>query len=215
MSRSARARTVGRRLLAAALLVLAAGCATAPAGRPGDRERGLASWYGPGFHGRQTANGETYDMHAMTAAHKRLPFDTVVEVRNRDNGRRTRVRINDRGPFVRGRIIDLSRAAADRLGMIGPGVARVEIIVVRPSPRRARRDGTLGSGWVVQAGAFSNRGRAEDRLRRLRSYGSARLVSERGLHKVLLGPWRRQDEAERVAARLRRDGFDAYARRGG
>ena len=209
------ARRTGRRLLVAAALLLAAGCATAPAGRPGDSQRGIASWYGPGFHGRQTANGETYDMHAMTAAHKTLPFDTVVEVRNRDNGRRTRVRINDRGPFVRGRIIDLSRAAAEAIGMIGSGVARVEITVVRPSRRQARRDRTAGSGWVVQSGAFSDRGRAKDRARRLSGYGPTRVVSEAGLHKVLLGPWRRQDEAERVAARLRRDGFDAYARRAG
>ncbi len=207
-------RRPARRLLAAAALLLAAGCATAPPGRPGSSQRGMASWYGPGFHGRQTANGETYDMHAMTAAHRSLPFDTVVEVRNRDNGRRARVRINDRGPFVRGRIIDLSRAAAAALGMIGPGVARVEITVVRQR-KRAPRHGTAGSGWVVQSGAFSDRGRARERAHRLRSYGAARVVTEDGLHKVLLGPWRRPDEAERVAARLRRDGFEAFARRAG
>ncbi len=197
-------------LLMAALL-LAAGCASLPAGRPGDRERGLASWYGPGFHGRQTANGETYDMHAMTAAHKSLPFDTVVEVRNRDNGRRTRVRINDRGPFVRGRIIDLSRAAAEAIGMIGSGVARVEIVVVKRQGRSARR-GSAGGSWLVQAGAFSDRQRAADRAHRLRAYGQAQVVTEGGLHKVLLGPWPRRDPAERLAARLRRDGFEAFAR---
>ena len=213
--RYAAARAARGPLLLLAALLLAAGCASAPAGRPGDRERGIASWYGPGFHGRQTANGETYDMHAMTAAHKSLPFDTVVEVRNLDNGRRTRVRINDRGPFVRGRIIDLSRSAADAIDMIGSGVARVEITVVRPSRKEARRDGTAGPGWLVQAGAFSDRDRATERARRLRSYGEARVVSAGRLFKVLLGPWRRQDEAERVAARLRRDGFDAYARRAG
>ena len=204
---------MGRQALVLAALLLAAGCASSPPGRPGDSERGIASWYGPGFHGRQTANGETYDMHAMTAAHKSLPFDTVVEVRNRDNGRRTKVRINDRGPFVRGRIIDLSRAAAEALGMIGPGVARVEITVVRQRLKAARRDGTAGSGWLVQSGAFSDRGRAQERARKLRGYGAARVVTEGGLHKVLLGPWPQQGEAERVAANLRRDGFDAYARR--
>ncbi len=198
-----------------AALLLAAGCATTPTGRPGDSERGIASWYGPGFHGRQTANGETYDMHAMTAAHKTLPFDTVVEVHNRDNGLRTRVRINDRGPFVRGRIIDLSRAAAEAIGMVGPGVARVEITVVRQTARQARRTATAGAGWLVQSGAFSDPGSARDRARRLRGYGEARVVTESGLHKVVLGPWQRQDEAERVAAKLRRDGFDAYARRAG
>ena len=198
-----------------AALLLAAGCASSPTARPGDRERGLASWYGPGFHGRQTANGETYDMHAMTAAHKSLPFDTVVEVRNRDNGRRTRVRINDRGPFVRGRIIDLSRAAAETLGMIGPGVARVEIVVVKRRARAAPRGRTAGGSWSVQVGAFDDPRGAAERARQLRGYGEVRVVTEGGLHKVLLGPWPRLDPAERLAARLRRDGFEAFTRRTG
>jgi rare lipoprotein A len=150
-------------------------------------------------------------MHAMTAAHKSLPFDTVVEVYNRDNGRRIRVRINDRGPFVRGRIIDLSRAAAEALGMIGPGVARVELTIVRPK-RGASRRGAATGHWLVQAGAFAERGRAERRVGRLRAFGEARVVTEGGLHKVLLGPYQRQDEAERVATRLRREGYEAYAR---
>ncbi|MFQ5350399.1 MAG: septal ring lytic transglycosylase RlpA family protein, partial [Thermoanaerobaculia bacterium] len=214
MTAAAAVRSPGHRLLVLAALLLATGCATAPASRPGHRERGIASWYGPGFHGRQTANGETYDMYAMTAAHKSLPFDTVVEVRNLDNGRRTEVRINDRGPFVRGRIIDLSRAAAEALDMIGSGVARVEITLVRHRPKAARRTGTAGGRWLVQSGAFSDRSRASDRARRLRGYaGDPRVVTEGGLHKVVLGPWQRQHEAEGVAARLRRDGFEAYARR--
>jgi rare lipoprotein A len=196
-----------------AIALLAVGCASAPPAGPGESQRGLASWYGPGFHGRQTANNETYDMHAMTAAHKSLPFDTVVEVRNLDNNRRTRVRINDRGPFVRGRIIDLSRAAAEALGMLGPGTARVVITIVQPSQRQARRDGTAGKGWVVQAGAFSDRARAAERARRLERHGQVRVVSEGGLHKVLLGPWRQQGEAERVVTQLRREGIEAYARR--
>lgn len=215
MTAASRGWRVWRRALVPAMLLLAAGCASSPPGRPGESQRGIASWYGPGFHGKQTANGETYDMHAMTAAHKTLPFDTVVEVRSLDNGRRTKVRINDRGPFVRGRIIDLSRAAAEALGMIGPGVARVEITIVRQNLNAARRSGTAGSGWQVQSGAFSDRARADERARRLRRYGDARVVIEGGLHKVLLGPWQRQGDAERMAAKLRRDGFDAYARRAG
>ena len=83
-------------------------------------ETGIASWYGPGFHGKHTASGEVYDMEDMTAAHKRLPFGTVVRVDNLDNGRATEVRINDRGPFVHDRVIDLSRAAAREIEMLGP-----------------------------------------------------------------------------------------------
>jgi rare lipoprotein A len=120
------------------LLTLAAaflGCAGKPtpmsaAELHGYVEKGIASWYGKKYHGRRTANGERYDMHAMTAAHKRLPFGTLVLVKNLDNGKKTRVRINDRGPFKKGRIIDLSYAAAREIGMVHDGLARVRIKVV-------------------------------------------------------------------------------------
>jgi len=88
-------------------------------------EKGIASWYGPRFHGRRTASGERYDQNKMTAAHKTLPFGTLVKVHNLDNDKSVIVRINDRGPFGNGRIIDVSKAAAKELGMIGPGTARV------------------------------------------------------------------------------------------
>ncbi len=90
-------------------------------------QRGTASWYGERFHGRRTASGEAFDMHGLTAAHKTLPFGTRVRVRNLDNGREVVVRINDRGPFTRGRVIDLSRAAAAAIGMIQSGTARVAV----------------------------------------------------------------------------------------
>src|SRR4051794_24288993 len=95
--------------------------------QPGQTEEGVASWYGHPYHGRQAANGEIYDMEKMTAAHRTLPFDTWVRVYDLDNQRTTDVRIIDRGPFVGGRIIDLSHAAAQEIGMIGPGTARVRI----------------------------------------------------------------------------------------
>ena len=93
-------------------------------------ERGIASYYGKKFHGRRTASGERFNMHELTAAHRTLPFGTVVRVKNLNNGREVRVRINDRGPFKKGRIIDLSRAAAKKLNMIEAGVAPVRIKVV-------------------------------------------------------------------------------------
>lgn len=93
----------------------------------GFREKGQASWYGEPFHGRKTASGEVYDMHKISAAHKTLPLHTWVEVRNLDNNKVMAVRVNDRGPFVKGRIIDLSRAAANELGMLNAGLARVRI----------------------------------------------------------------------------------------
>lgn len=95
-------------------------------------EEGIASWYGEPFHGRRTSNGEVYDMHALSAAHKSLPLPTYVLVTNFDNGRQVVLRVNDRGPFHGDRIIDVSFAAAEKLGMIGPGTARVEVRALDP-----------------------------------------------------------------------------------
>ncbi|MEX0608657.1 MAG: septal ring lytic transglycosylase RlpA family protein [Balneolaceae bacterium] len=93
-------------------------------------EFGIASWYGDDFHGKPTASGETYDMEEMTAAHKTLPFNSVVRVKNRDNGKSVIVRINDRGPFVEGRVIDLSQKAAREIGIIDVGLARAELYLL-------------------------------------------------------------------------------------
>ncbi len=116
-------------------LVSLVGCAhrgIAPeAAVPGAREKGLASWYGRPYHGRRTASGEVYDMYEMTAAHRTLPFGTKVQVTRRDDGRSVRVRINDRGPFIKGRIIDLSYAAARKIGLDIDGVAPVVLEVVK------------------------------------------------------------------------------------
>src|SRR5512134_2137213 len=117
-----------KRWAAAALAATLLGGCAAPRpreGRPTWREAGLASWYGADFHGRRTANGERYNMYAMTAAHKTLPLGTPVTVTHRESGRRVRVRVNDRGPFVAGRIIDLSYAAARALGSADDGVVPV------------------------------------------------------------------------------------------
>lgn len=94
-------------------------------------EVGIASWYGPGFQGNYTANGEIYDMNGISAAHKTLPFGTIVRVVDLDTGRSVVVRINDRGPFIEGRIIDLSKGAAEKLGIVDKGIARVGLRIVR------------------------------------------------------------------------------------
>ena len=130
-------KTVIRRLLpvlfALSLTTFVSGCAGWGQGRPyyppgyplGFVERGSASWYGPGFHGNRTANGEVYDMHKLTAAHRTLPLGSVAVVRSLTTGRRVTVRINDRGPFARGRILDLSLAGAEALGLVGWGTDEV------------------------------------------------------------------------------------------
>ncbi len=131
-------------LLLALLLLAACGTATrkAPHAVPEGplvtyREVGVASWYGPGFHGKLTANGERYNMNAMTAAHRTLPFGTRVQVTNLANGRTVALRINDRGPFVNGRIIDVSRHGADHLGLLPTGTARVRVVALRPAEKVA------------------------------------------------------------------------------
>ena len=101
----------------------------------GYREIAVASWYGQAFQGRRTSSGEVYDMHQMTAAHKTLPLPTYVRVTNMENGRSVVVRVNDRGPFVEGRIIDVSFVAAQKLGMVGSGTARVEVVALDPPAR--------------------------------------------------------------------------------
>lgn len=175
-------------------------------GLTGQIERGLASWYGPGFDGRPTASGEIYDRHDLTAAHRILPFGTVVEVRNRENGRSVRVRINDRGPFIRGRIIDLSYAAARELEMIVPGTAAVEIRVL--STRSVELAG--GSYWV-QAGAFKDEQRARALYSRLKShYSNIRLLSDGSWHRVRIGPFSNRKAAERTQRRLESQGFDTF-----
>lgn len=184
-----------------ALAVLAALASAACAGGPrpetrpvstGWSQEGTASWYGPGFHGKATASGETYDMDGMTAAHRSLPFGTWVKVVNRRNGRDTRVRITDRGPFVEGRILDLSRAAARDLGMIGDGTAPVRLeVVALPSEAACR---------LVQVGAFERRRNAEELARRLEDRGApVRLEPGPGsLTRVVIGPYADAEAARRA-----------------
>ncbi len=129
----------------------------------GFEEIGYASWYGPNFHGRKTASGETYNMYSLTAAHKILPMNTYVRVQNLDNNRSIVVRINDRGPFVRNRVIDLSYMAAKRLGIIGPGTAKVKITALGEA--RLAQNGQIHfathpdfrhGDFYIQVGAFQN-----------------------------------------------------------
>lgn len=206
-----RARSPRAALAAIALVTaLLAGCIGRQApvvGGPGYTEKGIASWYGPGFNGKRTANGEVYDMDRLTAAHKELPFDTEVEVRNRDNGKKVKVRINDRGPFVRGRIIDLSRAAARKIDMLGPGTARVELVVVLSAPGAATKSGS----WLVQAGAFESEDRALGLARDLRpDFSEVKVRSEGSLHRVVLGPYKKHKKAAKVQARLDQRGIETF-----
>jgi rare lipoprotein A len=190
--------------------------------------RGIASWYGGDFHGLSTSSGETYDMHAMPAAHTTLPLPTWVEVTNLANGKRVVVKVNDRGPFVDNRLIDLSYAAAQALDMVRTGTTRVEVRAVAP-PQGAYRATTVAAAappatttapvaapaerMFLQIGAFAQAENAERLAARLRASGFANptVVSEpndrRRLHRVWLGPVRDSVEFDELDARLRSIGM--------
>jgi rare lipoprotein A len=176
-------------------------------------EQGVASWYGPDFHGKRTATGETYDMDAMTGAHPTLPLPAWVRVTNLQNGRSVVVRLNDRGPFARNRIIDLSRKAALELDMVRAGTALVEVrsLVVGAAPPAP----PAVSHFFAQAGAFAeevNATRLAERLRQSGIEGVA--VTEaradgRRLFRVRAGPVASVGEFDRLIERLRAAGADS------
>ena len=188
----------------------------------GYRERGLASWYGTKFHGKRTSSGEPYDLYAMTAAHKTLPLPTYVEVTNLDNKRSVIVKVNDRGPFHDGRIIDLSYSAAHKLGILGTGTGRVEVHAIDPlDADRVPSDQPVlvetdtpsapeaNSQLFLQVGAFQS----HDNAQRLRSniegqnLGTVRIVESATtagtFYKVQVGPLPDTATADRIARALK------------
>jgi rare lipoprotein A len=178
----------------------------APATLPppvGYTETGVASWYGHPYHGRQAADGEIYDMEKMVAAHRTLPFDTWVRVYDLENDKNVDVRIIDRGPFVDGRIIDLSHAAARSIEMIGPGLARVRLEIIQAP------EGVPLAVYVVQVGAFRDRDRAERiRADMAARYGTARIMERPenpGVWRVMVGAEATQDAAGTLLSRIRRE----------
>jgi rare lipoprotein A len=185
----------------------------------GFRQRGRASWYGRDFHGKKTSNGEIYNMYAMTAAHKTLPLGTYVRVLNLENNRSVEVRINDRGPFVRGRIIDLSYTAANKIGIVGPGTARVEVVALgNPTASAGGSAKTYSAGeyfsgqFTFQVGAFLSRENAErQRAHLAQRYKNAHIsVYDRGdqiFYRVRVGRFTSLEEAIEHERILIQDGY--------
>lgn len=195
-----------------AWLALSGGCAfqPAPMGRhlPHEDLRGVASWYGNPYHGRKTANGEIYDMHALTAAHRTLPFQSMVRVRRSDDGREVEVRINDRGPFVSNRVIDLSREAARRIGILRSGTARVSLEPLRvpraPDPK-----------WMILAGGFTRKTEAQEFADYFDRNGAAARIrtgwhGNHAHYHVQIRDMGEEGEARRLAKKLRRNGYGAF-----
>jgi len=186
----------------------------------GYRERGVASWYGKKFHGHKTSNGETYDMYVMSAAHKTLPLPSYLRVRNLNNGNTVIVRVNDRGPFRENRIIDLSYAAAAKLGIIGTGTGIVEIEGLTgdepvtqaaarvPQPEHEQLPKTAVPRLYLQVGAFTSRDNAENLRLRLTHADLKNAHIQNTDHdatplfRVRIGPLDNVDESDRLAERI-------------
>jgi peptidoglycan lytic transglycosylase len=195
----------------------------------GGRQEGTASWYGPGFHGKQTANGEIYDQYELTAAHPSLPLGSRAMVTNLANGRAVEVRINDRGPFVGGRVIDLSYAAAHAIGMVGPGTApvRIEVLELAQSRRVARRTPRAvvpvaaqfpsdlpRATFVVQVASFTDPGTAEHLRRSIAlrfpdAYVDPLETADGRYHRVRIGPYPLRAVAVARAELVNRLGYPA------
>jgi len=184
-------------------------------------EKGRASWYGKKFHGRKTSNGETYNMYAMTAAHKTLPMNTWVKVENLENGKQIKVRVNDRGPFVSGRIIDLSYTGAQGIGIVGPGTARVRVTALGRATSYSKKDHTpvtfkpvdyWKGNFTVQVGAFKVKTNAEAYRKKLSgSYLNAHIVpyeDYRGrFFRVRIGRFSNLKDAVKFTEQLTLEGF--------
>jgi rare lipoprotein A len=190
----------------------------------GFKQRGMASWYGKKFHGRKTSSGETYNMYAMTAAHKTLPIPVYVRVKNLTNGRSIVVKVNDRGPFITGRIIDLSYSAAQKLDIIGTGTARVEINTLAPGQSASVTASVVRTipladraveevPLFIQVGSFGEEFNAINLLRDLldlneQAASISELATNNGLfYRVRVGPLYDIDEANAVIRRLKGKGF--------
>ncbi len=174
-------------------------------------QSGMASWYGPGFHGKKTANGEVYDMDDLTAAHRTLPFNTRVRVLNKMNGKQVDVRINDRGPYVGDRIIDLSRSAARAIDMIGPGVAEVELFLLTEGDRPVSGRATNQESFTVQIASFDSYDKAQQEARKIRGAEVIRVtVNGRDFYRVYYGSYPTMADAGKGMNEVNRMGLTGF-----
>jgi rare lipoprotein A len=177
---------------------------------------GYASWYGPGFHGGKTANGENYDQDELTAAHRILPMNTWVRVTNLENNKTVIVRINDRGPYKKNRIIDLTRKAAEILGFKDQGTARVSLTIVKyPKDYDPEKGLEPYKQLIVQIAVFSTQERADSfKLQLAQKYTQLPLLVEtrKELFYVLAGPYETKQAATKISDALKQDGIDNFVR---
>lgn len=174
-------------------------------------EKGMASWYGPDFHGKSTANGEVYNMNGYTAAHRTLPFGSEVIVHNKDNNKKVRVRINDRGPFAKNRIIDLSKSAANYIGMIGPGTARVDLYLAKGNLKNSNIKDLTKPSFTIQLGSYTKKSDAERLSNRLKGSRIAQAtVGNRIYYRVYYGIYDNEKDAQKAHKKLGRKWRDGF-----
>ncbi|MDZ7808563.1 MAG: septal ring lytic transglycosylase RlpA family protein [Gracilimonas sp.] len=176
-------------------------------------ENGISSWYGPNFHGKLTANGEIYDMNGITAAHRTLPFGTILLVENLDNGKTVQVRVNDRGPYAKNRIIDLSKGAAERIEMIGPGTARVRIYLLEGDLENSRVTDLKVPTYTVQLGSYKDINQAELQTQQIDGTRIETIeASDNTFYRVYYGTYTDPDEARQQMQRLNNMGYAGFVK---
>lgn len=176
-------------------------------------ETGVASWYGPNFHGKLTANGETYDMDGITAAHRTLPFGSILMVENLDNGKTITLRVNDRGPYAKDRIIDLSRGAAKELGVIGPGTANVKLYLLEGDIENSRITDIKVPNYTIQLGSYKDMAQARNRSAKINESRIETIwVETDRYYRVYFGKYTDLDKAKKDLKKLQRSGHKGFVK---
>ncbi len=206
-------RIVTGHLVILALFIFSCKTSTPPSTSLQLIETGVASWYGPNFDGKPTATGEIYNMKGLTAAHRTLPFNTMVRVENQDNGRSVTVRVNDRGPYAKNRIIDLSKAAAEKLDMIGPGTANVRLYVSEDALEGTKITDLKVPHYTIQLGSYEDQASAISRATTLKGARVEEVrVGQTTLYRLYYGLFTDPDKARQEHARLKAQGWDGFVK---
>ena len=176
-------------------------------------EKGVASWYGPGFHGKKTASGETFNTNGYTAAHRTLPFGTKLKVINLNNGKSVVVRVNDRGPYAKNRIIDLSKAAASKIDMIKSGTASVELILLSQDPSDIKVDDLKQPTYAIQIASFGDIKNANAKAKQFKDGWVKKTVSKgKSLYRVYVGKFIKTEDAKRRLNQLKSKGMHGFVK---
>lgn len=176
-------------------------------------EEGVSSWYGPNFNGKLTANGEIYDMNGLTAAHRTMPFGTILLVENIDNGKTVQVRVNDRGPYAKDRIIDLSKGAAEEIEMIGPGTANVRLFLLKGDLENSRITDLKVPTYTVQLGSYQSKKEAQKHSDEVKGGRVETVkVNKQTFYRVYVGTYTDADDARAKMNQLNKQGFAGFVK---